>query len=415
MTELESVHGEAIVCRDARQPGRHARYLQLGAPPTRWPAVAGTHGVALGAVTTPSIAELSGWSRVDPRRISRLRLRHWREPSYDIWEEESGLHYYTLRVSAAALEEGADWLDASAARLRQAQSYRAAAQEIRQSAGRLTGCPRRDTIAHGCSRAAQRSTKELDIAVILAAIHALGDGADHTPSAIPVCMRRSSGSSPCSMRPIRSTRNGRRAADRPWGVTPAMSTSRAAPTTSRLWGRPSSAFSRPPGSGRGSLDQAGRWIPGNRSRLHSRRTGSCRNSSTSTPAHKLQRDIWPGATLPSFPAGPPGDLRDRDDNRLTRGLNREETAAPRATRPRSRPAQPGRRWCGPSPRIPRSARPCSFLVVVDHRGRRRRRLWPDPAQSLEQALLRCAVAPRPARLRDPARACSSSLPARCWS
>src|SRR6202011_5663191 len=36
---------------------------------------------------------------------------HWREPSFDIWEEESGLHYYTLCVSAAALREGAGWLD----------------------------------------------------------------------------------------------------------------------------------------------------------------------------------------------------------------------------------------------------------------------------------------------------------------
>ncbi len=32
--------------------------------------------------------------------------------SFDIWEEEFGLHAYTLRVSAAALEQGAAWLDA---------------------------------------------------------------------------------------------------------------------------------------------------------------------------------------------------------------------------------------------------------------------------------------------------------------
>ena len=40
---------------------------------------------------------------------------NWRQPSYDIWEEESGLHYYTLCVSAAALHEGADWMDGSGA------------------------------------------------------------------------------------------------------------------------------------------------------------------------------------------------------------------------------------------------------------------------------------------------------------
>ena len=36
---------------------------------------------------------------------------HWHEPSYDIWEEEQGLHCYTLCVSAAALEAGADCME----------------------------------------------------------------------------------------------------------------------------------------------------------------------------------------------------------------------------------------------------------------------------------------------------------------
>ena len=34
-------------------------------------------------------------------------LERWRVPSYDIWEEDLGHHYYTLNVSAAALREGA--------------------------------------------------------------------------------------------------------------------------------------------------------------------------------------------------------------------------------------------------------------------------------------------------------------------
>jgi len=37
-------------------------------------------------------------------------LHHARKPCFDIWEEEEGMHAYTLRVSAAALEKGADWL-----------------------------------------------------------------------------------------------------------------------------------------------------------------------------------------------------------------------------------------------------------------------------------------------------------------
>jgi len=95
---------------------------------------------------------------------------HWREPSYDIWEEESGQHYYTLCVSAAALREGADWLQRAGDR-ELARAYRAEAQVIYRS---LDGfwLPderhyRSRTLASG-----MRSAKELDIAVILAAIHA---------------------------------------------------------------------------------------------------------------------------------------------------------------------------------------------------------------------------------------------------
>ena len=45
------------------------------------------------------------------RRDLGFVLRNARKPCFDIWEEEVGLHAYTFRVSAAALEKGADWLD----------------------------------------------------------------------------------------------------------------------------------------------------------------------------------------------------------------------------------------------------------------------------------------------------------------
>ena len=129
------------------------------------------------------------------------------------------------------------------------------------------------------------------------------------------------------MRPMRSTRNGRRAGDRPWGVMPVMSTSRAVHTISRLWGRPSSAFSRPPTARTrqpGSSGAMDSWKPFAPTRPS---TGSCRNNSTGTPVHKLQRGIWPGATLPSFRAGPPGDLLDTMTTGSQEGSTEEETAA----------------------------------------------------------------------------------------
>lgn len=105
-------------------------------------------------------------------------LRHWREPSFDIWEEDRGRHYYTLRVSAAALDEGAAWAQ-SRGHGDLAARCRAAAHEITRSLDDFwladAGHFRSRFLASG-----ERSQKELDIAVVLAAIHAEGDSALHT-------------------------------------------------------------------------------------------------------------------------------------------------------------------------------------------------------------------------------------------
>src|SRR3546814_9213828 len=59
-------------------------------------------------------------------------FKSWRAPSFDIWEEEQGQHYYTLRVSAAALEAGADWFVARDEH-EIAQRYRSEATRIHQA------------------------------------------------------------------------------------------------------------------------------------------------------------------------------------------------------------------------------------------------------------------------------------------
>jgi glucoamylase len=107
-------------------------------------------------------------------------LAHWREPSFDIWEEEKAHHYYTLRIQGAALEEGAGWLDKHG-EARAAQAARADAAEIR---GRLDrywqaegGYYRSRLTDDG-----KPTPKDLDIAVILAVIHAGGSSATHSPA-----------------------------------------------------------------------------------------------------------------------------------------------------------------------------------------------------------------------------------------
>ena len=103
---------------------------------------------------------------------------HGGEPSYDIWEEEKGLHYYTLRVSAAALSEGADWLDTQADAERAAQ-YRQRAASLLQTLDGFwdegQGYYRSRVLESGAA-----SSKELDIAVILSAIHAEADQGLHS-------------------------------------------------------------------------------------------------------------------------------------------------------------------------------------------------------------------------------------------
>jgi len=103
---------------------------------------------------------------------------HWREPSIDIWEEESGLHYYTLSVSAAALREGADWLEGVGETVL-ARSYRAESEVI-FSALDDYWLPEEQYIRSRILTTGQRSSKELDIAVILAAVHASRDGPGHS-------------------------------------------------------------------------------------------------------------------------------------------------------------------------------------------------------------------------------------------
>ncbi len=104
--------------------------------------------------------------------------RHWREACFDIWEEEKGLHYYTLRLAAAALEGGAGWyeLQGEAA---EALACRADAAEILRL---LDGYWREDLQFYRSRRleANAPSAKELDISVVFAALHASGNGETHS-------------------------------------------------------------------------------------------------------------------------------------------------------------------------------------------------------------------------------------------
>ncbi len=103
------------------------------------------------------------------RRDLGFVLRHARKPSFDIWEEEFGLHAYTLRVSAAALTEGAAWL------VRRGEAGKA--EHCRAEATAIETLLEGFWLAgenHICSRWVEGGApeKQLDMAVILASNHA---------------------------------------------------------------------------------------------------------------------------------------------------------------------------------------------------------------------------------------------------
>ncbi len=108
----------------------------------------------------------------------QFTLHHWDRPSFDIWEEELGRHYYTASVSAAALRAGAAWLQTRG----DAAASGACREAVAAIGGELDGFWLADAGHYGSRRPGPggRSAKELDISVILAAIHAGGRRAPHS-------------------------------------------------------------------------------------------------------------------------------------------------------------------------------------------------------------------------------------------
>ncbi|KAB0678559.1 glucan 1,4-alpha-glucosidase [Aureimonas leprariae] len=169
--------------RDAAEIGRRAAdwvraetRVNPDATPdfTRWDRPQ-ADGVALRA-----IALLRWWGETDAGLHGGMRavieadlaftLARSAEPSFDIWEEELGHHYYTYLVQSEALELGAAWF-AGLDRRKEAQACAAGASELATRLERfwdagLGFIRSRQGVADGSDR------KALDAANLLAVIHA---------------------------------------------------------------------------------------------------------------------------------------------------------------------------------------------------------------------------------------------------
>ncbi|PZR85046.1 MAG: glucan 1,4-alpha-glucosidase [Hyphomicrobiales bacterium] len=119
---------------------------------------------------------LDGQARASMRALILTDLcfivRHWREPCFDIWEEELGHHYSTRLIHHAALADGASWMEEAVEdEPPRAQTCRDAAQEIAKSLDEYW-CPEKGFYVSRRGVENGVSGKELDFATILAVIHA---------------------------------------------------------------------------------------------------------------------------------------------------------------------------------------------------------------------------------------------------
>jgi glucoamylase len=175
--ELSRAHGEAL-CGETRVNADGTLDI------SKWPrpqndgpamrAIALLHWQASARFGQELAAAVEALLRAD----LRYTQRHWREACFDIWEEEKGLHYYTLRASAAALDAGAEWLERGQENA-EAAVYRNDARAILKE---LDGYWREDLqfLKSRVLEANAPTSKELDIAVIFAAIHAGANAPTHS-------------------------------------------------------------------------------------------------------------------------------------------------------------------------------------------------------------------------------------------
>jgi len=156
--DMDDVHGEAILADTRVNPDGTLDISDWPRPQHDGPALRALAILHWGPAREADLLLL--------KQDLDFVLTHARVPCFDIWEEEIGLHYYTLSVSEAALTQGAAWWLTSDREFSEACLREAGALAVLRQGFWLEGTMRSRILTQG------RSAKELDISVILAANHA---------------------------------------------------------------------------------------------------------------------------------------------------------------------------------------------------------------------------------------------------
>jgi glucoamylase len=199
---LREVDGREFVRNGRFRQGVQPSFLQYVRPDDEIAAVFGDQVLAEARVNPDGTLDFTRWARPqnDGAALEVLALIRWRdakptldknirarilklvisdldfirarigERSFDIWEEESGFHYYTQLVQAEALARGAIWIEEAGDAAR-AHAYRSAVDELVPSLDSLWSA--RDGYYRSRTGVAGGALeKALDISVILGVLHA---------------------------------------------------------------------------------------------------------------------------------------------------------------------------------------------------------------------------------------------------
>ncbi len=167
--ELAAVHGAKVAFDTRVNPDGTLDILRWARPQYDGPALRALallrwwYSGHLQPIANDACAELL-------RADLALTLETAGQPCYDLWEEEEALHYYTVRLGAAALAAGAPWLEQCHERV-QARACRETSLRLAHLLDEFWDPER----GFYCSRRTAHAADErklLDVAVVLAAVHA---------------------------------------------------------------------------------------------------------------------------------------------------------------------------------------------------------------------------------------------------
>jgi glucoamylase len=176
--ELETIHGPRIFGEPRFNPDGTLDIIKWSRPQHDGPALRALAVLRFSKGTAAQDGETHAMMIELIGRDIDFVIRHWREASYDIWEEEPGEHYYTRLVQFAALTDAEPWL-AGIGDHERATACRAAAAEI---ARRLDLFWSASSGFYHSRRSTENGAedKALDIAVLLAVIHAARRDGPHS-------------------------------------------------------------------------------------------------------------------------------------------------------------------------------------------------------------------------------------------